>query len=207
MPSPIRPSLRLDLRAPPGRRLRPGRPLAGRRPPMGANAVAIAWEAFRGPAGHGLTGWEVTCAAAEVQPEPPDRNRGASRRGRWPEGYPPLRTTVWPPRWSSSAARAHAVVVSVLTPAEVLISARRLAGARPHLAAVAGIVHQEDLWQLCRVELTGVDVRIDGWDIRDRWFGVVVGATPRLGELRRGETIPWRAIAAQIAPRGRRGSH
>jgi hypothetical protein len=57
-------------------------------------------------------------------------------------------------------------VVSVLTPAEVLIAARRLAGARPHLAAVAGIVHREDLWRLCRDELTGVDVRIDGWDIR-----------------------------------------
>jgi hypothetical protein len=97
-------------------------------------------------------------------------------------------------------------VVSVLTPAEVLIAARRLAGARPHLAAVAMIAHQEDLWQLCREELTGVDVRIDGWDIRGRWFGVVVGATPRLGELPRGETIPWRVIATQIAPRERRGS-
>ena len=117
-----------------------------------------------------------------------------------------LRTTVSPPRWSSSSARAHAVVVSVLTPAEVLIAARRLAGARPHLAAVAGIAHHEDLWRLCRDELTGVDVRIDGWDIRGRWFGVVVGATPRTGELRRGETIPWRVIAAQIAPRERRGS-
>jgi hypothetical protein len=111
-----------------------------------------------------------------------------------------------PPRWSASAARAHAGVVSVLTPAEVLIAARRLAGARPHLAAVAGIVHPDDLWQLCRDELTGLDVRIDGWDIRGRWFGVVVGATPRLGELRRGETIPWRVIAAQIAPREHRGS-
>ena len=110
-----------------------------------------------------------------------------------------------PPRWLSSTARAHAVVVSVLTPAEVLIAARRLAGARPHLAAVAGIVHPEDLWQLCRSELTGIDVRIDGWDIRGRWFGVVVGATPRTGELPRGETIPWRVIAAQIAPRERRG--
>jgi len=96
-------------------------------------------------------------------------------------------------------------MVSVLTPAEILIAARRLAGARPHLAAVAGIVHHEDLWQLCRDELTGVDVRIDGWDIRGRWFGVVVGATPRLGELRRGQTIPWRVIAAQIAPRKRHG--
>ena len=56
------------------------------------------------------------------------------------------RTTVSLSRWSSGAARAHAVVVSVLTPAEVLIAARRLAGARPHLAAVAGIVHREDLW-------------------------------------------------------------
>ena len=97
-------------------------------------------------------------------------------------------------------------MVSVLTPAEMLIAARRLAGARPHLAAVAGIVHHDELWQLCRDELTGVDVGIDGWDIRGRWFGVVVGATPRLGELRRGETIPWRVIASLIAPRGRRGS-
>ena len=96
-------------------------------------------------------------------------------------------------------------MVSVLTPAEILIAARRLAGARPHLAAVAGIVAQQDLWQLCRSELTGVDVRIDGWDIRGRWFGVVVGATPRTGELRRGETIPWRVIAAQLAPRQGRG--
>ena len=108
-------------------------------------------------------------------------------------------------RWSSRAGCAHAVVVSVLTPAAVLIAARRLAGARPHLAAVAGIAHREELWQLCREELTGVDVRTGGWDIRGRWFGVVVGATPRLGELRRGETIPWRVIAAQSAPRERRG--
>jgi hypothetical protein len=96
--------------------------------------------------------------------------------------------------------------MSVLTPAEVLIAARRLAEARPHLAAVAGIVHKEDLWQLCRDALTGVDVRIDGWDIRGRWFGVVVAATLRLGKLRRGETIPWRVIAAQIAPGERRAS-
>jgi hypothetical protein len=111
-----------------------------------------------------------------------------------------------PLQWSSGAVRAHAVVVSVLTPAEILIAARRLAGARPHVAAVAGIVHHEDLWRLCRDELTGFDVRAGGWDIRGRWFGVVVAATPRLGELRRGETISWRVIAVQIAPRERRGS-
>jgi hypothetical protein len=98
-------------------------------------------------------------------------------------------------------------VVSVLTQAETVIAARRLAGARPHLAALASIVHPDDLWQLCRDELTGVDIHTDGWDIRGRWFGVVVGATPRLGELQRGETIQWRAIAAQIAPRERRDSH
>jgi hypothetical protein len=90
--------------------------------------------------------------------------------------------------------------VSVLTAAEILIAARRLARARPHLAAVAAFMHPEDLWRLCRDELTGVDVRIDGWDICGRWFGVVVGATPRTGELPRGQTIPWREIAAQIAP-------
>jgi hypothetical protein len=60
-----------------------------------------------------------------------------------------------------------------------------------------------NLSQLCRDELPGVDVRVDGWDIRGRWFGVVV-ATPRLGALRRGETIPWRVIATLIAPRERR---
>ena len=47
---------------------------------------------------------------------------------------------------------------------------------------------------------TGVGVRIDDWDIRGRWFGVVVGATPRTGELPRGQAIPCRVIAAQIAP-------
>jgi hypothetical protein len=47
-------------------------------------------------------------------------------------------------------------------PAEVLIAARRLAGTRPHLAAVAGLVHPKDLWQLCRNELTGAEVRIGG---------------------------------------------
>ena len=96
-------------------------------------------------------------------------------------------------------------MVSVLTPAEILIAARQFAAARPYLATAVGIVHQEDLRQLWRDEL-GVDVRTGGWDIRGRWFGVVVGATPRLGELRRGETIPWRVIAAQIAPRERRSS-
>ena len=78
------------------------------------------------------------------------------------------------------------MVVGVLTSAETLIAARRLAGARPYLAVVAGIAHREDLWQLCRDELTGVDVRADGWDIHGRWFGVVVVATPRLGASRPG---------------------
>ena len=36
-----------------------------------ADALAIAWDAFRSAARDDLTGWEVTAAAAEVQPEPP----------------------------------------------------------------------------------------------------------------------------------------
>ncbi|MGH3197870.1 MAG: hypothetical protein ACRDNT_18585 [Streptosporangiaceae bacterium] len=95
--------------------------------------------------------------------------------------------------------------MSVLTPAETLMAARRLAGARPHVAAVAGLVHQEDLWQLCRDERTGVGARAGGWDIRGRWSVVVAGATPRPGALGRGQTIPWRVIASLIAPRERRG--
>ena len=117
--------------------------------------------------------------ARDQGPLRPVRAKPRPERARWLAALPPSQVTVWPPRWSSGAARAHAVVVSVLTPAEILIAARRLAGARPHLAAVAGIVHHEDLWQLCRDELTAVDVRTGGWDIRGRWFGVVAGATPR----------------------------
>jgi hypothetical protein len=36
-----------------------------------AEALAIAWDAFRGAARDDLTGWEVTAAAAEVQSQPP----------------------------------------------------------------------------------------------------------------------------------------
>ena len=55
--------------------------------------------------------------------------------------------------------------------------------------------------------LDGADVRIDGWDVRGRWLGVVVGGTPRLGEFRRGETILWLVVNTQITPRERCGSH
>ncbi len=60
-------------------------------------------------------------------------------------------------------------MVSVLTPAEILIAARRLVGARPHLTAVAGIVHHEDLWQLCRDELTGVEIGSWGGTSPPQW--------------------------------------
>jgi len=36
-----------------------------------ADALAIAWDAFLSAARDDLTGWEVTAARAEVQPEPP----------------------------------------------------------------------------------------------------------------------------------------
>jgi hypothetical protein len=99
-------------------------------------------------------------------PEHGPRHRAQRlRKGPLFQSHPSLRTAAWPSWWSSGAARAHAVVVSVLTSVEILIAARRLAEARPHLAAVAGIVHHEDQWQLCRDELTGVDVRTGGWDI------------------------------------------
>ena len=38
-----------------------------------ADALAIAWDAFTAAAGDDLTGWEIPAAAAQVQPEPPDR--------------------------------------------------------------------------------------------------------------------------------------
>ena len=77
--------------------------------------------------GADLAGSLVLLAATE-------RGARCARRRPLSGGILRLRTTVSPLRWSSGAARAHAVVVSVLTPAEILIAARRLAGARPHLA-------------------------------------------------------------------------
>ena len=88
--------------------------------------------------------------------------------------------------------------MDTLTSAEKAIAARRLAAVRPVVAALAGIAAPEAFWELCRDELSGVDVAAGGWDIRARWFGVVICATPRLGELGRGMTIPWRVIAALI---------
>lgn len=95
------------------------------------------------------------------------------------------------------------MLVGPLTRAETVLAVRRLAATRPHVVALAGLVDPDDLWRFCREELTGVDVRLDGCDIRGRWFGVVVGATPRLGELPRGETIPWRVVARHIASNDR----
>jgi hypothetical protein len=92
------------------------------------------------------------------------------------------------------------MLVGPLTRAETVPAVRLLAAMRPHIAAVAPLVDADDLWRLCRDELIGVDVVMEGWDIRGRWFGVVVAATPRLGELPRGETIPWRIVARHIAP-------
>ena len=36
-----------------------------------ADALAIAWDAFTGAAADDLNGWDITAAAAEVQPGPP----------------------------------------------------------------------------------------------------------------------------------------
>ena len=36
-----------------------------------ADALAIAWDAFTGGAAEDLSGWDITAAAAEVQPGPP----------------------------------------------------------------------------------------------------------------------------------------
>jgi hypothetical protein len=98
----------------------------------------------------------------------------------------------------AGATSARFWIVDTLTSAEKAIAARRLAPARPVVTALAGIAAPEAFAELCRDELTGVDVTAGGWDIRARWFGVVVCVTPRLGELGRGITIPWRVIAAQI---------
>jgi hypothetical protein len=113
------------------------------------------------------------------------------RRG-WPDG---------PPRWRIARGGKHATAGQAerAPVRRNCATARRLAGLVPVVAAVAVIAAPEAFRQLCRDELAGVYVAADSWDIRARWFGVVICATPRLGVLDRGITIPWRVIAAQIA--------
>ena len=94
--------------------------------------------------------------------------------------------------------------MDTLTSAEKAVAAWRLAAARP-VAALTGIAAPEAFWELSRDELSGVDVAVGGWDIRARWFGVVICATPRLGVLGRGISIPWRVIAALITAQQPRG--
>ena len=98
----------------------------------------------------------------------------------------------------ANAASARLWIVDTLTSAERVIAARRLAAVRPVVAALAGIAAPEAFWELCRDELSAVHVAAPGRDNRARWFGVVICATPRLGELGRGITIPWRVVAALI---------
>jgi hypothetical protein len=42
------------------------------------------------------------------------------------------------------------------------------------VATLAGVAAPEAFAELCRDEFSGVDVAADGWDIRARWFGVVI---------------------------------
>jgi hypothetical protein len=55
-----------------------------------------------------------------------------------------------------------------------VIAARRLAAVRPVVTALADIAAPEAFAELCRDELLGVDIAAGGWDIRARWFGVVI---------------------------------
>jgi hypothetical protein len=87
----------------------------------------------------------------------------------------------------------------------MVVMARGLAAMRPAVAALADLAAPEVLARLCRDEFLGIDVATGGWDIRARWFGVVVCATPRLGALDRGITISWRVIAEQITAQQSRG--
>ena len=88
--------------------------------------------------------------------------------------------------------------MSTLAPAEVAFAVRQLSATAPQVRALARLVHRDDFWRLCCAELTGVDVRVGGWDIRGRWFGVVVTAPEKQGQPRRTGTIEWRVVAQHI---------
>jgi hypothetical protein len=89
--------------------------------------------------------------------------------------------------------------VKGLTPFEVRLTVGRLLGTQPHLRALAPIVNRDDLWRLCRDALQDRDINVDGWDIRPRWFGVVVVSTGRRGKVTGPSTIEWRTVADHLA--------
>jgi len=88
-----------------------------------------------------------------------------------------------------------------LTAVEVQVACGRLAATAPHLRALAMVVAPEDLWRLCREDLQGRDLDVDGWSIRPRWFGIVVVSTGRRGRITGPATIEWRTFAEQLARR------
>jgi hypothetical protein len=74
-----------------------------------ADALAIAWDAFLSAARDDLTGWEVTAARAEVQPEPPltCASGHTERRSRLPvSGHAASARGTRPPSRFIRAARA-----------------------------------------------------------------------------------------------------
>jgi len=93
----------------------------------------------------------------------------------------------------------HADHVSALTPREISLAVRRLSATRPHVSALSILVNRDELARLCRSEFNGVDLQRDGWDIRPRFWGVVICQTPRLGRLQRGITIEWRTVAEHVS--------
>lgn len=91
------------------------------------------------------------------------------------------------------------VPLGTLAPAEVAFAVRQLSSTAPHVRALAILVHRDDFWRLYRAELSSVDMRVGGWDIRPRFFGVVVTSPTRQGRPHRTGTIEWRDVALQIA--------
>lgn len=96
--------------------------------------------------------------------------------------------------------QAHTGKVDGLTAVEVTVACGRLAATAPHLRALA-VVAPEQLWMLCREELEGRDLDVDGWIIKPRWFGIVVVSTSRRGTATGPSTIEWRTVAEHLARR------
>jgi hypothetical protein len=83
--------------------------------------------------------------------------------------------------------------VDALAPFEVQVAIGRLMAIQPSLRALALLTDRDALWRVCLDEMQGRDVRVNGWDIRARWFGVVVVSIPNRGRITGSPTIGTRA--------------
>jgi hypothetical protein len=138
---------------------------------------------------------EDVLAAARAKDE-------AFRREQWRREHERVRATLERQRQAyldaigpEAAAKLKLPPRPSLSSRDLQDAVRRLLNMHPHLRPLAGIADSRELWSFCRDALSRgpeCDLRVGGWEVAPRWFGVVVTNPRRLSG-----TVEWQAVAAE----------